>query len=186
MKKITLIYGHPNFQTSRLNKALIESASHSDFITISNLYEKYPDGKLDIAAEQALLVDSDLIILQFPFYWFNTTPLMKKWLDEVFLYGFAYGPGGDKIKGKDLMLTVTTGGDKARYASDAKLSLPELFKPFEYTALYCDMNYQEPFVVSGFELSDEALAAQAEDYANRLNAYIQEGSSALSRFPRTY
>jgi glutathione-regulated potassium-efflux system ancillary protein KefG len=163
---------------------LTQKVEGTQGIFVSNLYEKYPDNRINIAEEQSLLIQSDLIILQFPFYWFNTTPLLKQWLDEVFLYGFAYGPG-DKIKGKDLMLTVTTGGDKARYANDARLSLPELFKPFEYTALYCEMNYQEPFVVSGFELSDEALSAQAQDYADRLNAYHQEGSVALKRFPKT-
>ncbi|MGL5341227.1 MAG: NAD(P)H-dependent oxidoreductase [Aeromonas veronii] len=32
---------------------------------------------------------------------------MKKWLDEVFAYSFAYGPGGDMLNNKKVILSMT-------------------------------------------------------------------------------
>lgn len=182
-KKIVIIYAHPNFKTSRLNQALIKSAeqvkNQNSNLSISNLYEKYPDGKIDISAEQELLKTHDLFILQFPFYWFNTTPLLKQWIDEVFTYGFAYGPGGDFLHGKELMVCITTGGNLERYKNDPGFTLPELLKPFEYSAKYCNMIYKPPFVVAGADMSEENLDQAAQDYAKFLKAYLEEGCQAF-------
>jgi len=48
------------------------------------------------------LLEHDRIVLQFPMYWYSMPPLLKKWLDDVLTYNFAYGSKGDKLKGKDL------------------------------------------------------------------------------------
>ena len=39
------------------------------------------------------------------------TPLLKLWVDEVFAFRWAYGPGGRALVGKDLWLVTSTGGD---------------------------------------------------------------------------
>ena len=37
-------------------------------------------------------------------------PLQKLWLDEVLRYGWAYGPEGTALRGKDVWLVASTGG----------------------------------------------------------------------------
>lgn len=181
MKKILIVYAHPNYANSRMNRALIsavERAQHEGELTqirVHNLYEQYQDRKINVAQEQNLLLEADLIILQFPFYWFSTTPLMKQWLDEVFLTGFAYGPEGDKLHGKDLMLCITTGGSKDRYAKTTGFTLPELLKPFEYTARYCNLIYHAPFLVDGYDMPQAVLSERAKQYVAFLKSYQQEG-----------
>ena len=44
--------------------------------------------------EQQRLADHDLIVLQFPLYWYTGPALLKEWLDLVWLQGFAYGESG--------------------------------------------------------------------------------------------
>lgn len=171
MKKITVVYAHPNQVASRANKALIRAIDGLPGVSISNLYAQYPDGKIDVMREQQRLLDSDLIILQFPFYWYNTTPLMKQWLDEVFLSGFAYGEEGNKLAGKSFMISITV-GSKQLYAKQKGFTLPDLLKPFEFTAMYCKMQYQPPFVVE-FMLDDQELEQEAQAYATFLKQYVQ-------------
>ena len=100
MKKTLVIVVHPTLSTSTINKAWSEAAyGHA---TLHFLYDAYPNGaSFDIAAEQALIEAHDRIVFQFPLYWYAAPYLLKKWLDEVITYGWAYGEGGDKMEGKN-------------------------------------------------------------------------------------
>jgi NAD(P)H dehydrogenase (quinone) len=82
----------------------------------------------DVAAEQAKLLRADVVILQFPLWWFSMPAILKGWVDRVYAYGFGYGVGehsdrhwGDRygegtFAGKRAMLMVTTGGWESHYA----------------------------------------------------------------------
>ncbi len=76
----------------------------------------------EIAAEQAKLVAADLLILQFPIWWFGMPAILKGWGDRVFARGFAYLPGRKydtgMFKGKRAMLATTTGTSADTYAPD--------------------------------------------------------------------
>nr|WP_260320541.1 NAD(P)H-dependent oxidoreductase [Helicobacter sp. NHP19-003] len=52
-----VVLAHPDLQKSRVNKALKESIHHKG-VVFSELYHKYPDFKIDIAAEQQLLTQA--------------------------------------------------------------------------------------------------------------------------------
>ena len=47
----------------------------------------------DVAAEQHKLLRADLVIFQFPLWWFSMPAIMKGWFERVYAYGFAYGVG---------------------------------------------------------------------------------------------
>ncbi len=200
MANVLVVYAHPNYNLSRMNKALINEINGINHVVISNLYKKYPDGKIDVVEEQRLILASDLIILQFPYYWFNTTPLIKAWLDEVFLEGFAYGVEGNKLVGKKLMCCITIGSSKERYlhhyirfdnSKDHAIkglgfTLPDLLKPFEGTAKYCGMVYKKPFVVPNYNVDNDTLGINDKNlqhytraYKNLLIDYINNGDNAL-------
>lgn len=74
------------------------------------MYKVYPDGNIDVETEQKLVESHGNLVLQFPIHWFNCPPLLKKWLDDVLAYGWAYGSnGGDKFKNRKVALGVTAG-----------------------------------------------------------------------------
>jgi NAD(P)H dehydrogenase (quinone) len=81
----------------------------------------------DIAREQQKLMRADMVILQFPLWWFSMPAILKGWVERVYAYGFAYGVGehsdvrwGSRygegnLAGKRAMLVVTTGGWASHY-----------------------------------------------------------------------
>ncbi|MEK8172581.1 NAD(P)H-dependent oxidoreductase [Streptomyces sp. M19] len=144
-------------------------------MTVHDLYARCPDLRVDVAREQRLLLEHDRIVLQFPFYWYSAPPLLKKWLDEVFLYGFAYGSGGTELHGKSLRVVTSTGGAEERYRLGGlhRFSIRELLRPFEATAHLTGMRYEDPYVVHGVrELDDAGLDAHAARYRELLEAAV--------------
>lgn len=149
--RILIIFAHPNFENSRVNRALINVASQIEGVYIHDLYEIYPDFNIDVAFEQRLLLQHDVIILQHPFYWYSCPPIVKQWIDLVLEFGWAYGKDGNKLKGKVLFNSITAGGRKSAYSSEGQNSytVSEFLRPFEQTAILCSMRYLKPFVVYG-------------------------------------
>lgn len=174
-----VIVAHPDLKTSRINKRLTSELERRGNVTVHRLYETYPNEKIDVAREQALLLAHDRIVLQFPFYWYSSPSLLKKWMDDVFELGFAHGKGGDKLKGKELLIAISSGGAQSMYEAGGfhNYSYSELLRPFQQSANLTGMIYRPHFVVSGIrEVSDEQLENYATDYGD----YVERGP-ALSR-----
>ncbi|MBC9796137.1 NAD(P)H-dependent oxidoreductase [Sinomicrobium weinanense] len=154
MKTLVIII-HPELENSRVNKRWIEELKkYPDRYTVHDLYGQYPDEKIDIAKEQQLAETFDRIVFQFPFYWFNCPPLLKKWLDEVLVHGWAYGKGSPyKLAGKKIALGITAGVNKEDYHTSGryKYTLQQLTAPFEITFDYIRASYQSLFAFYGAE-----------------------------------
>ncbi|HEY0685100.1 MAG TPA: NAD(P)H-dependent oxidoreductase [Steroidobacter sp.] len=103
----------------------------------------------DIAAEQRKLFWADVLILQFPMWWFSMPAILKGWVDRVYAYGLAYGVGehsdrrwGDRygegtFKGKRAMLIVTTGGWASHYSErGVNGRMEDLLFPINHGVLY--------------------------------------------------
>lgn len=166
--KTLVVVVHPNLSASRINRAWSEALEQSGGATVHKLYEAYPDRVIDVAREQQLLEAHDRIVFQFPLYWYSSPPLLKQWLDEVFQYGWAYGPDGGKLKGKQFGVAVSTYGPASAYAAEGanRFTLRELLRPFEATAHYVGASYLPVFSLSDAgNVTDEALAQSARDYA---------------------
>jgi putative NADPH-quinone reductase len=86
MKTLVLVF-HPDLTASRANRRLTEEMEKQANVTVHHVYEAYPDENIDVAAEQKLLENHDRIVLQFPFYWYSSPSLLKKWEDAVLTYG---------------------------------------------------------------------------------------------------
>lgn len=77
----------------------------------------------DISAEIEKLKTADLLILNFPVYWFSVPAILKGWIDRVLISGFCYGglrfydQGG--LKGKKAALNFTLGGRPHMFGADA-------------------------------------------------------------------
>lgn len=171
MPSILLIHAHPQVPSSRANRALLERAQALPFVTVRDLYALYPHFFVDVAAEQALLVEHDTVVLQHPLYWYSVPPLMKQWIDTVLAQGWAYGKGGTALVGKRWIHAITTGGSARAYGpgTQNRFTLDALLAPLQQTARLCGTYWLAPFVVHSAELLDDAsLAAEAERYADAL------------------
>ncbi len=63
----------------------------------------------DIKQEQEKLLAADILILQFPLWWWSYPAQLKGWIDRVFSSGFAYGEKAH-LPAKKILYSVTTGG----------------------------------------------------------------------------
>ena len=168
-RRVLLLFAHPAVGRSRVNRALLEAArALSRPPTIHDLYECYPDFDVDVAREQELLSEHDVIVCQHPFFWYSTPALVKQWFDLVLEHGWAYGSEGRALHGKTWVQAVSTGAPAAAYCSQGRNghSIREFLAPVERTAGLCGMQYLPPFCVHGaLGISDEELAERARDYA---------------------
>lgn len=148
MKNVLLLYCHPWPHKSRYNRRLQEVARKVPNVAIRDLYELYPTMHVNEEAEQQALRQADAVVLQFPIYWFSAPALLKEWMDVVLQNGFAYGEGGDALKGKKAILAVSTGGDMSSYQLGAKhgAEIAAFLLPFKMTAEFCGMTVDEPFI----------------------------------------
>lgn len=184
MKKVLVISGHPNLAQSTANSLIIkELENRLDTAAIRRLDTLYPDYQIDVAAEQQALSDADVIVWQFPFYWYSVPALMKKWIDDVHTHGFAYGSNGDKLHGKPLIVSFTTGGSAQDYSAGGHegMELSAFFPQFSQTAHLCGMDFHAPIYsqsmhyIAGVSGADELskVRANALDHAARLVQHIQ-------------
>lgn len=141
--KTLIIVVHPNINNSVANKALKQEVEkHPNKFTIHQLYETYPEGKFDVEKEHELLEQHKNIVLQFPLYWYSSPHLLKKWFDEVFTYGWAYGSTGGKLKDKNFALAITLGGHESYYSKEnGYYTLDEIITPFKAIFKFVQGNY---------------------------------------------
>ncbi|QJC51926.1 NAD(P)H-dependent oxidoreductase [Paenibacillus albicereus] len=153
--KTLVIVVHPALATaSVVHKRWVEELrKHPDRYTVHELHEAYPDEKIDVQAEQKLIESHGNLVLQFPVYWFHGPPLLKKWLDEVLLYGWAFGRKGNKLENRRVGLAVSAGIQESDYAENGtyRYTLPQLMAPFEVSFRYCKADYRSLFAFYGQE-----------------------------------
>ena len=171
--RVLILFAHPMPRKSRINRALVNAVRELQGVTFHDLYEAYPDFDIDVAQEQSLLREHDVLVLQHPFYWYSAPAVMKEWLDLVLQYGFAYGDQGTALKGKRWQQAITTGGPEDAYQASGsnRFTIRELLAPFEQTANLCSMDYLEPFVVHGVL---QMTRAQIDAEALRYRAHIEQ------------
>lgn len=129
----------------------------------------------DILEEQKKLEACDLLILQFPLWWFSMPAILKGWVDRVFSMGFAYGGGKwydrGPMQGKRAMLSLSTGGPEASYLDrGVNGSLDAILFPIQHGILYfCGFEVLKPFVAWGpAHQEEEARERLLERYAREL------------------
>ncbi len=141
----------------------------------------------DVKAEIDKLRWADVLILQFPLWWFSLPAILKGWVDRVFAYGFGYGVGehsdqrwGDRygegaLVGKRAMLIVTAGGWAQHYsARGINGPIDDLLFPIQHGILYYPgYDVLPPFVAyrcdrmdaSGFDAAAADLRQRMRDLA---------------------
>ena len=141
----------------------------------------------DIAAEIAKVQWCDLLILNFPLYWFSTPAILKGWIDRVMISGVFYG--GKRIYdrggmcGKRALVTLTLGGREHMFGPEAiHGEIETLLRPLLQGSLaYCSFEVLPPFI--GYHVpyvSAEVRGQILADYRQHLGAL---DSQEPLRFP---
>lgn len=168
-----IILAHPDINNSKVNKAWKnELLKHKTDTKIHELYLAYPDWQIDVEFEQEQLEEYENIVIQFPFYWYSYPPLLKKWFDEVFLHGWAYGSNGCKMMGKKIVLAISIGDKEYNYDPNAPIgfSLETLLSPFKATLNHIKADFMGYHTIYGssYEATDEEIVENALIYVEYL------------------
>lgn len=129
----------------------------------------------DIEAELRKVESCDLMIWQFPLWWFGLPAILKGWVDRVFAMGRTYG--GDRLyengvfKGKRALLSVTTGGPKEAYRPGGfNGDIEAILRPIHRGMLrFTGWEVMAPQIVYGpVRLSQDERLNQLNAWATRL------------------
>ncbi len=171
---IYLLAAHPNWRDSRVNRRLLAAARGVPGVQAEDLYARYPDYAIDVAREQERLAAARLVVLVHPIHWYSMPALQKLWVDEVLAYGWAYGPAGEALRGKDLWLVVTTGGQEEAYHPSGynRYFFDAFLPPYEQTAVLCGMRFLPPLILHGaHSASEQEVASHVDTFTQRLQSY---------------
>jgi glutathione-regulated potassium-efflux system ancillary protein KefG len=171
LKKILILFAHPAFQKSRVNRILVDKLDDIDGIIFHDLYQSYPEMDINVEIEQNLLLQSDIIIFHHPFFWYNTPAILKEWQDLVLEHGWAYGSKGNALKNKWFFNVITTGGQKKAYQVGGynNFTIRQLLAPIEQTVNLCKMIFLPPFVVHGtHSIKEDEVIYNKEKYVKLL------------------
>ena len=174
MARLLVYYAHPAHRASQVNKPMADAARAIDGIEFVDLYTVYPRHDIDVAVEQKRLLGADVVLLQFPLFWYATPSLLKEWIDLVLEHGFAYGHGGDRLAGKTMMLAISAGGSVEAYTPNGYQHYPlrTFLTPLEQTARLCQMRFAPPYVLHGSIKAPSAgtVPAHVDGYRRLLTA----------------
>jgi glutathione-regulated potassium-efflux system ancillary protein KefG len=158
MARSIVYYAHPGHKHSHANLRLAQIASQIEGITFADLYRDYPRFDINVDVEQQRLLDHDVLLFQFPLFWYSTPSILKEWQDLVLEHGFAYGTDGDRLEGKRMLLAITAAGPEDAYSPGGYQHYPirDFLRPLEQTARLCGVKFSAPYVLYA------ALRAPAE------------------------
>lgn len=165
----------------------------ADFKATANAEYFKPQAEQVNAYQQGLFSDelqnemnkfdkADLVIFNFPLWWFSMPAILKGWVDRVFAMGFAYGAGkgvyeNGAFKNKRAFVTTTTGGPENSYGDKGKNGKTEtILFPIQHGIFYfVGMQVLEPFIAyAPARLTDEERKGILENYKKKIeNAFTE-------------
>lgn len=143
----------------------------------------------EVDDEQQNLEWCDLMIWQFPLWWFGLPGPLKGWVDRVFAMGRTYGNGrfyqGGVFTGKRAMLSLTTGGPAEAYQSDGfNGDIDSILRPIHRGILeFVGFSVLAPQISYGpAHISQDERAELLKNYRDRLLRINQEEPITVGRY----
>jgi glutathione-regulated potassium-efflux system ancillary protein KefF len=168
---VVVVQAHPYPDRSRANRVLARAIDGLAGVAVRSLYDLYPDYSIDVPAEQGALAACSTVVWQHPIYWYSVPALLKLWFEKVLTPGWAWGPGGDTLRGKRCLWVVTTGADEEAYSPGGahRHEFEAFVQPVRQTAEFCGLRWLEPIVVHGaHRIPTETLETIGAAYRARL------------------
>jgi NAD(P)H dehydrogenase (quinone) len=129
----------------------------------------------DIQGEQDKMNAADMLILQFPLWWFSVPAILKGWIDRVLAVGVLYDRerrySNGVFKGRRAMLSFSTGGPSSAYAPGGISGHMDIVLwPLQNGILnFLGYDVLPPFIAEGMGRADaEARQVILDAYAARL------------------
>lgn len=174
MPNTLVIHAHPHPRRSLVTQRLRRVFDNAPDTTVRSLYELYPDFDIDATAEREALAGAQLVVWLTPIHWYSVPSLMKHWFDQVLVHGWAYGDGGNALRGKTVWWVASAGASASAYAPGGEHGRPfaDFIAPIEQTARYCGMHWLPPYVVhAGHMVSDAEREASCAPLVQHLQAH---------------
>ncbi len=131
----------------------------------------------EIEAEIEKMEWCDLMVWQFPLWWFGLPSMLKGWVDRVFAMQRTYGGGriyqSGVFRGKRALLSLTTGGPEEAYRKGAfNGDIAGILRPIHRGILqFVGFDVLAPQIVYGpVRLNDEQRISALAGYADRLRS----------------
>ena len=143
----------------------------------------------DLEAELVKLEAADLVIWQFPLWWFGLPAIIKGWVDRVFAMGRTYGGGRiyetGTFRGRRAMLSLTTGGPQPAYQPGGfNGDINGVLRPIQRGMLeFVGFDVLKPQIVHGpAQVTEAEREAHLAAWRERLTQIAQEEPIAVGQY----
>ncbi|APU71734.1 NADPH-quinone reductase (modulator of drug activity B) [Companilactobacillus crustorum] len=151
--KTLVVVSHPKINDSQTQQFLLQGAKLQD-VTWHHVEELK---EIDVEKEQALLMENDRIIFQFPLYWYAAPAGLKDWEDQVLTRNFVYGDGDDNLSDKEFGIVVSTGMPLKEFqrGGSENVTIDEIMAPYFAIAQRGKMKILPVFTIAQFQYLNE-------------------------------
>lgn len=165
--KTLVIVSHPYPEQSTMIKGLQQAAEQVEGVTVRNLETLYgfDSRAIDAKQEYQLMQQHDRVVFIFPTHWFNITPMMKAYLNDV------WGSVGPNLwQGKEMLVVTTAAGGSTTYGQSGRVGvkLEDVFVPMQASALHAGMTYLPPLAFQS------VTASKLPEYQKQLIQRLQQ------------
>lgn len=177
---------HEPMAAGRLNQLLFETAQSELRPHFSVLTTHTRDG-YDVTTEQSKFQEADLVIFQFPVYWFALPPSLKKYVDDVYTYGTFFGPTADYgrgglLGGRDYLVSTTWNAASSDFRNDDTIignrSPDEVLVAFHLTQQYVGLSPLDSFAESDVVQNPDP-GGSVDRLRQHLRRHVLEASAIL-------
>lgn len=183
LKNILIVSGHTSLQDSVANKTiLMELEKQFPQAEMDCLDSLYPDYHVDVESEQEKLLWADVVVLQFPIFWYGMPSLLSKWMEDTFQHGFSHGSTGDKLKGKKLVASFTTGAPEDMYHRNAAMGyeIEDFLPPLRATCHLCGMEFSGFIYTGGVSYQSRNDVKQLAKMKEKAKEHVQRLTQLLN------
>ena len=175
--------------SSRLNFTTTRDPGYLK-LQLEEMHATEQDGfAAELEAEMTKVEARDLMIWQFPLWWFGLPAILKGWVDRAFAMGRMYGGGriydSGVFRGKRAVLSLTTGGPREAYAPDGfNGDIGGILRPIQRGVLeFVGFDVLAPQITYGpIRLEPAERAARLTDWADRPRSIGTESPIAVGRY----
>ncbi len=169
------VEGPQHFRVRRSLDRFVPMAEQSH----SSAAGQFPIG---VASELTRVRDADLVIFQFPMWWYGPPAILKGWFDRVMLFGEAYSSerryDRGVFRGRDAMLSVTTGSPRDVFSPGRDGDVDFFLWPLHYTLHYLGFTVWPAYVSYG--ICGNSPPDQSSDEYRKLITYADALSQHVS------
>ena len=138
----------------------------------------YENGTLpaEVDRELAAIHWADLLVIQFPLWWFGAPAMLKGWMDRVLVYGALYSSEQrfehGVCQGKKVLLCVTTGSSAQECAPNGREGNTHLLVwPIQYAFRYVGFDVLQTYLVHGIWADCTSTGRDLNEELQRYSSY---------------